>query len=356
MDNRITKKRLSNLLAYEWIIITIVCIASLVVWEFIYNISAVRLSVGQDYRIFYDYYFKNDKNVVNALLSELGVQEDLGYSNGKTFSYDILEIDSEFFESDYDVISYRLSSQEGDILITDDKERSKYSSDLVEYTQSIAKTRVDNYDEFMILDKLLADAKAYLQGLLRAGETQIKAENLDPIKIEKVFMDRLSGDNRFRSNEQKAIGVKLETERLNKLCEEVADFEKIMALSNEYFFTYTRNTQFRKIAEANGYSPDLIEKHEKNIQKEIDEGRENARYGLRLDRVNKQKLTSTSKADASRFFSLVDYKVEDDSEKLGESKDTVLMVLDYSEYQEDLQFESIIVINNIVRACSTILD
>ncbi len=351
MDNRINKKRLSDFLAYEWIVMIVLCAVVIFAWELIYTVSAVRLTVGQDYRFFYDYYIPCESNY-DELLAELGLQDDLGYGNGKTFSFDVLEVDSERFDEENDVIEYRIGVQEGDMLITDDKNRTKTSHD-VKYPQSTAKLRVDHYDQIGTLEKLLADAKSYLTGLLFDGVTEIKAENLDPAKIERGFYNRLGKDNRYRSNDQKAIGITLETERLKKLCVEVADFQKIMELPDEYFFVYTRFTQFLEISTITGLSEETINKHKTNIQTEIDAGRENARFGIRIGEINKydDELTKANagKKDVSRFFKVIDESVD-------VSKHVVIMVFDYLDAQPELQFESITVINNIVRACSTVLD
>ena len=54
MDNKITKTRLSNFLSYEWILLIILTVAAIVVWELVYTMTSVRLTVGQQYKIYYD--------------------------------------------------------------------------------------------------------------------------------------------------------------------------------------------------------------------------------------------------------------------------------------------------------------
>ena len=43
MNNKISKRRLSNFLAYEWILMIVVALAAIVVWELIFSFSSVRL-------------------------------------------------------------------------------------------------------------------------------------------------------------------------------------------------------------------------------------------------------------------------------------------------------------------------
>ncbi len=345
MDNRITKKRLSDYLAYEWILIIFLCVVAIIVWELVYTVSAVGLSVGQDYKFFYDKTLVYGQNY-NDLMTELNVQDNMGYENGKTFSYEIQKLHAENILDDNDVMSLRLSVQEGDMLFTDDKEREIEGES---YTTSLAKTRVDSYDiPIATYEDLLKQAKEYLTGLLIDGQTEIKAENLDDDKIKAGFEDRLSGDNRFRSATEKEKGLALEKERLVKLCQDVADFEKIMSLGDEYFFTYTKFEQSKTIAESEEEpNQENIAEIKEAIPREKDKGRENARYGLKVGKLKNQ--TNNQKTDVSKFFSIV-------GEETDVSANVVIMVFDFIEYQPELQFESISVINNIVRACSTILD
>ncbi len=349
MDNRITKSRLSNFLAYEWIAIIALCVGAVILFEMIFSVSAVRLTVGQEFKFFYDYNIVYSDNYYN-LMTELQIQEDMGYSNGKTFSYEIQKIDVENLMSDNDVFQYRIAIQEGDIFITDDAVRNKKTND-VEYEYTQAKTRIDNFREFMSYDKMLVDAKAYLSGLLKDGETAITADNLDSAKIKNGFEKRLGGDNRFRSKEQIEQGLALETERVQRLCKEVSDFEKLLNLGNEYFFTYTKYTQSKSVAEKQGQN---VAEYDRLIQIEKDANRENAKYGLRIDKINQIKVNNEGKVDASKYFSRTDLVGQENETDL--TKDIVILLMDYLSYQPELQFESITVVNNIVRSISTVLD
>ncbi len=347
MDSKINKKRLSDFLAYEWILMIFLCVVAIVVWELVYTVSAVRLSVGQDYKFFYDRNMVYGDNY-NALMNTLDIQDDLGYENGKTFSFEIQKLHAEEVLSDNDVLSLRLSVQEGDMLFTDDKAREIEDGE-IKYTESLARTRVDSTDiPIVTYEKLLEQAKEYLLPLHKNGATAIDKANLDPNKVLAEFEDRLGDDNRFRSKTEKEMGLILEQERLEKLCDEVNAFDKLMMkLDNEYFMTYTRYEQSKAIAEAQNADQESIDQLNQLIEKEITYQRQNARYGLRVDKLALQ--TNKDKIDTSVFFSL-----KGETENV--SKDAVIMVFDFHDDQPALQFESITVINNIVRACSTILD
>lgn len=55
MDNKITKRRLSNMLSYDWIFILVVVVVACVAWSLIYTMAGVRLSAGQTFNIQYYY-------------------------------------------------------------------------------------------------------------------------------------------------------------------------------------------------------------------------------------------------------------------------------------------------------------
>ncbi len=349
MDNRITGKRLSNFFAYEWILLIFICVAVIFAWELIYSVSGVRLTVGQNYKFFYDYYMDYDRTYED-FYNLLDVQDDLGYSNGKSFSYDIQKVDFEKVYPANDVMSTRIHVHDGDILFTDD---STHRLSNYKEKQVLAKFRVDSYGSLMVYDKLLADAQNYLRGFLLDGVTEIDAQNLDLAKIKKGFEARLGEDNRFRAGEQKEMGVMLEKQRLENLCKEVSDFEKIMSLPSEYFFTYTRFEQARDISVQEGHSQQTIDDRSNAVQAEKDAGRENARYGLRVDKISEIQTTGVNKNPSSKYFRWVE---AEDATVVGKGNNVVVMVFDFSEHQADLQFESISVINNIVRAISSVLD
>ena len=54
MDNKITKSRLSDLLSYEWILMLIIAVVSIIAWELFYTMGGVKLTVGQSFKYYYD--------------------------------------------------------------------------------------------------------------------------------------------------------------------------------------------------------------------------------------------------------------------------------------------------------------
>ena len=196
MDNKLTKKRLSDFLAYEWILTLIVAVAAIVLWELVYTVSAVRLTTGQSFK----YYF--DENV-----SSLGDGAFYTMLSDDVFSYDVKELSSEQLTSKYNVLSTRLSVYEGDVIFTDTVENE---------SQPVrAKTLADSYG--YNYERLLSDAEEYVSQFYTGGK-------LDDGKIQAHFNERARKrvyKNALKSGE---ISVADEIRRIEKLEKEIADF------------------------------------------------------------------------------------------------------------------------------------
>lgn len=330
MDNKLTKRRFSDFISYEWILMIFVSAIMIIVWEFAYTVGSVRLTVGQEFKYYYD-------QTISSATSEdfysLITGED-------TFSYDVIELGYEALMADYNVLSVRLSIQEGDVLITDSKAPEDGATGDARLIR--AKSAVDNFEyNIYCLDTLLEDAQNYLKQFLKDGVTgdnpELNYENLDGEKIKSVFLERMKKDNRFRKEEEKAAGVELEKGRIEKLVKEVGDFKKFLdTATEEAFFKYTKYGQTLEYAEKDADK----EAFQKHYQREIDEGRENARYG-----INAAALKGGAN-DASTFFKMKDSDTADN---------VVLMAFNFKEYQPHLQFEVISFFNTVIRACSDII-
>lgn len=325
MDNKITKRRLSDFLSYEWIIMIVVAVACIIVWELVFTMTSVRVSVGQDFKFYYDQtVYSGSSNKMYSLFVD---EED---PERTIFSYDVFKVSHEALVAEYNVLNDRLSVQEGDILITDCVEPEKDAED-----KSVrAKTIIDSKDVYDF-QSLLEDAETYLSQFLKDGLNKDSVDvadfdNHDGQKIENLFRERMKKDNRFRSEEQKITGIKLEKERISDLCDEVKKFRVLLSQGDEYFYMYSRYEQLLE----RGVDEKSKEYYEYNRDKE------DKRYGLRVENL-------TGGTDPSEYF------------KLNESdtaKDVVVLVFDFLEYQPHLQFEAIAFINAIVGECSNLYD
>ena len=313
MDNRLTKKRLSDFFAYEWIMTIIIVIAAILTLELVYTVSATRLSTGQQFKYYFDETLYDQPT--GDFYELLGV--NIG-ENGKTFSYDVLSVQSENILSSYNVLSARLSVQEGDAIFTSKKENENGSVN--------AKTIVDDYPVYDFAS-LKTHAKEYLSQFLSDsvhGDVY-NEQDYDETAIRAYFDKRMKGDNRFRTEEDKEQGRLNEIARIKKLAKETKDFEKLLSFGEEtgLFFVYTRFEQ----AAANG-SETVTPESESKI------------FGLNLHAL-------TGKRNVSDYFKIAN---SDNAE------DVVLVLFDFSSYQYDLQFECISFLNTLVREFSNFLD
>ncbi|MBR2448968.1 MAG: hypothetical protein IKB30_02480 [Clostridia bacterium] len=351
MDNKITKRRLSDFLAYEWIMMIIIAVVAMIVWELVYTMAGVRLSVGQQFKFYFDETVYGNSSAVVRLLDK-----------DQTLSYDILELNAESLSSDFNVLSTRLSIQEGDILITD----CKYPTEGAEKPEEVEdkkirlRTMVDSYHGYSY-EEMLLDAKTYLRKyMLSTYENSDAVFNyvqdgiFDAEKIEKSFRSRMKKDNRFRKESDKKIGIGLETQRIERLYKEVVDFSKLLEDDTEnLFYRYTKYSQSRDAQEKDIDKQAWADYMQKEINRLTDKGiagtvnKETNEtefiYAINLGAMP----TVEGKTNPSDLCTMRD----------SESAENVcIMVFDFRSYHPHLQFETISFINTIVRNCSTLLD
>ena len=314
MDNKLTKSRLSNLIAYDWIFMLVVIIVAVVVWEVVYAGVSAKLTVGQKFSYYYDegLYGGNDSAFSQIL------------EDDKTFSYDVLDVHGESLNENFNVLTLRLSVQDADIMF------SSIKGNLLEgdVLDSRATGIIDTYGMYAMED-LLADAKAYVSRFLVNDDLDNPVFDDDAIK--RNFLERMKSDNRYRAESAKREGVKLEKERIAKLVSEVSFFEKLLEYDNgksesdSLFFSHVRYSAFAQTQQS---------QDEKDRYAELAKTQTKKKYGLKIE-----KLVGGQK-NASDYLRLAGAET---------SKDVVLMVFDFKAQQPDLQFETISFINTVVR-------
>ncbi len=321
-----TKRRLSDFLAYEWILMIVVAVAAIIVLELAYTMAATRLSTGQQFKYYLDetlYSFDaSDKSVYDLLGVETG-------KNGKTFSYDVLSVETEKLTSSYNVLTVRLSVQEGDAIFTSSVENEGETVRI----KSIA-------DEFPVydLEDLLVRAENYLKPFTVNGEVY-NENDYDETKIRDYFDARMKGDKRFRTEAEKEEGRKNEVGRIMKLAGEVKDFKTLLSVDEEkgLFYRYTKYEQM------SAQNPD-DENYKAAYEREKAE-RENRIYGINMGALT-YATDRTDKKPVSEYLKIAN---------TDSAQNVVLVLFDFGKYQPDLQFECISFLNTLVREFSDIL-
>ena len=158
---------------------------------------------------------------------------------------------------------------------------------------------------------------------------------LDEQKIKTVFLERMKGDNRFRTEQEKADGIVKETKRIEKLMREVYDFDRFMTYAEthpELLYSYKKYQQSYDFATEGTTSK---KDYEGWLEKQ-----EVKNYG-----INVQYLTG-GKTNPSEYFKMQGSET---------AENIVIMAFDFLTYQPHLQFETISFFNTVIRQCSNIL-
>lgn len=317
MDNKVTKSRLADFLSYEWILMIIIVVLSIVGWNFVYTVAGVKLSKGQQFMLSYDEY----------LTSEFGGEFITLAAQDQRFCYDVLQVGVESItpSNEQDVLSIRYNTRDVDVLVTDNSVKEDGTTRL--------KTIIDGY-RCWSFDQMLKDGKSYLSKFVKNGidyqsdQTVVyNYDNMNEQKIDSYFLIRQKGDNRFRNDEQKNQGKLKERKRIEKLCKELKTLDYLLTEHKDIFVQYKR---FEQLLSKNPDDKELIDR----IQYEKVEC-----YALNLGAL------TDGEYQPSDFFTLD-----------GSSKDLALISFNYLTDQPDLQYENISVLNFAVKILSNRLD
>ncbi|MDE7159080.1 MAG: hypothetical protein K2N74_05840 [Clostridiales bacterium] len=201
MDAKITKQRLGNLLAYDWLKILAVIAAAIALLTLFFTMVRTRPSEEQTFTVY-------------AYCVGKGSQTN-HEPNKNLFSYEILTTGEETFESNTTYLfQVRRSAGQGtvlfiaDIEVKDENGNVTAQSDLAVLTEGMSGGLAIDTKEY------LSDCETYLKKFF--GE-ELKEENLNAELVKETFLARNKKDKRFRTEAKKQAGIAQETERLKKL-------------------------------------------------------------------------------------------------------------------------------------------
>lgn len=218
MDAKITKQRLGNLLAYDWLKILAAVAAAVVALALIFTMVGTRPTNEQTFSV-YSYSDLSTGRDFQTLSSAL--EED------EVFSYDILSVVAESFDTNpYAGATFnaRRAAGEGDVLLVadtpvygeEDGKLDPESTPLLRMTGGVA-YRGNETAGYYDTEYFLSQCKNYLAGFFGAG---LANASPDAEAVRESFLARNERDKRFRSQAKKEEGVALETARLVKLRED----------------------------------------------------------------------------------------------------------------------------------------
>lgn len=325
MDNKITKRRLKNVLSYDWVKMVVVVLGICLLWSLAFTIGAPRASTGQTFSVFYYGSF-------HYVHSPSELTEEI--KNKNAFSYDVISFGSRVMDESYygQLMSTTNAVQEGDIMITID------SSDKIESNRSEFRQVIDGYgDVFYDYETLIYDAKMYClqNGFVQESEG---IYSLNEQRIATHFASRMKKDPRFRdkNGERYAQGVRDEIQRIKNVWNNAIILEDCLKNHPEIAYKYTRFTQAIS-ANPEEYTDERFHNQEEKI------------YGIHLGAL------TGGEFDANKEFVKVIYG-ENQQIVSSTAQGIVVLVYNYSFAQLDLQFETIAFVNQVIARYSNFLN
>lgn len=326
MDSKVTKKRLGTLFSYDWIYLVLIIVMCSFVTSFLYGIIVIKPTPGQTFNYFYDYEISSSADESFKLLYK------------DTFSFDVRDVVAETLtQSEAEsIITSKLSVGEGDVMFT------HVNGEMKDGYYSCRAHDIIDYRPVYALDEkegsLLYDLTKYLsQFLINDANYPFDYANLSKQKIKENFYKRTDGKRVYKNDFRNGlISEQMELDRIKKLCEEADFFAKVIAYDNalpleeSIFYRYKRYTQA------------------------VYEG-----DNLDLDSYNNLLNAETERPYAIKISSLTGGKNVKDYFKMKETNlkgGVVAVVLDLSDMQPDLQFETVSFINTIIRNFSDIAE
>lgn len=220
MDARVTKKRIGQLLSYDWIKIVALIVAVIVVWSIVFSSTATRLNQAQTFTV---YAYKGTQRGTQFYTKVVSKDE---FSRG--FSYDVIETNVIDLvtagDEAYTLLSAHIGVNEGNAMFVAPGETGNvYKNDKgEEYKQTYLQDAISHaYTGVMKIDadgeesgtSYFSRTEEYLQKYFADIANEA---SLDAAAVERDFRARIAAqkDKRYKKEEQIAQGVSDEIARI----------------------------------------------------------------------------------------------------------------------------------------------
>lgn len=324
MDNKITKKRLSAFLHYEWIKIIALALCACFLFRFVFVQLGASSRLLENGQVFYFHYEAgiSDACRVNTdrFLKEEGV-----------LSYEVLETSvGELDMGTYaDQLSAWSAAGDVDVILCTNISNGEDTPH-----QTFFKNMVDMI-AVLDFDTVYANAFNYAKGFLVDGETELKKDKISDAKVEKSFGERSFKDNRFKNSSDREEGVKLEKRRIEILFDSVNDLGRLLTQHPEIFIEYTKyETTYIQAQIDDNLSKSLEDKYRQEMPK---------KYGVDLS-----KLVFTEGKQSITDFAVIEGQTD--------ATGIVFAMFNVDKFQPTLCYEGISVLTKMVRATTNFLD
>lgn len=338
MDAKITKKRLSSMLTYDWLKIVGVALAAILFWTLILTMTATRLTPAQEF-IVYNYSCNN--NFGDGFYRHYGNMK----KNGE-FSYEVIKNDQFDLSTNPEYVHTMLQGHTavdmGDVMfvpnVNDASSKFTNAANEEEYL-TYAETFLMGYGQYVYtMDNVSQNPRqegffqkmnAYLNGYYNGD---YKNGTLDTQKVENDFVSRIqkNKDKRFKTAEQIAQGKIDDVARIQKYRDALVSFNDYLARGIVQFESLSTDRN----------NPDDVYTLSGN-------------YAINLCPSNKANEAYFAKY-AEKLATFVSYKVKA-TEEGGDDYDTAenmcAMFFYYANVEEGFQYESLVYLNSVITEC-----
>ena len=212
MDAKITKKRFTAMLSYDWFKIVALALATCFLWTFVFTVSSTRITHSQEFVLF------NHSN--NADLSDefYAVLED-------SFSYEVIETNIRDLASTPDqantVYQSYFGADMGDIIfVANNPAEPTDTQEGKEPEPTPAQALINGYHGYLQpADDFVQDIKTYLAPYFTNGD-KVQSDFLAMIKQKK--------DKRFKTQAQIDVGLTDEYARIQSYYDAVQAFDSYL--------------------------------------------------------------------------------------------------------------------------------
>ena len=244
MDAKITKKRLSRMLSYDWLKMVLAAAAIIIAWTLIFTMTATRITPAQQYTVFnYDGNRPFSMTKFNKVYDDAFDRDIFSHEVIKATSYDMTTTGSNL----HTVMDSRLQTDEGDAIFVSKEGDPDFpikddDGNVIGYEYTYLQTFVMRYGYYLYdINDYLDYMKKYLNKYYIDENGNPDYENgvLNEEKVEQDFRTREKNDKRFKTEKQKKAGVKKDIERIQKYRDALVQFYKYLNEDKVISLEYT---------------------------------------------------------------------------------------------------------------------
>ncbi len=217
MDAKITKKRLSQLLTYDWLKIVGLIVAAIIVWTLIFTTTATRMRPSQQFTVF--------NHHANLALDDSFYNHYASTMTDGTFSYEVIEQNVNDLAANkeyaHTLMEARFATDEGDVMLLPgiDDTGTSYKDETTgetKYRRTYVESMLYSYRQYITdAEKYLSGLESYLNGFYDGG---FETGTLNAKKVETAFRARAKANNdkRFKKEAQIKQGIADDIKRIEK--------------------------------------------------------------------------------------------------------------------------------------------